>query len=86
VWNPVHTFLQAVTSVGHRRDGNGGYTSRNLPPVTFEYTLATVGETVEEIDAESLENLPAGLDDIDYRWTDLHGEGVPGMLTEQAGA
>ena len=26
-----------------------------------------------------------GLDEVTYRWTDLHGEGIPGILTEQAG-
>ena len=35
---------------------------------------------------ESLENLPVGLDGARYQWTDLHGEGIPGILTEQAGA
>jgi hypothetical protein len=34
----------------------------------------------------SLENLPIGLDGSSYRWTDLHGEGIPGILSEQAGA
>ena len=41
---------------------------------------------MEEVDAESLENLPIGLDGAAYQWTDLHGEGIPGILTEQAGA
>src|SRR5205823_12801296 len=39
-----------------------------------------------EVDPQSLENLPVGLDGGAYRWTDLHGEGIPGILTEQAGA
>ncbi len=41
---------------------------------------------MEELDPESLENLPIGLDDAAYQWTDLHGEGIPGILTEQVGA
>ena len=41
---------------------------------------------MEEVDPASLENLPVGLDGSAYRWTDLHGEGIPGLLTEQAGA
>ena len=41
---------------------------------------------MEEVDAASLENLPIGLDGAAYQWTDLHGEGIPGILTEQAGA
>ena len=35
---------------------------------------------------QSLENLPIGLDGSAYQWIDLHGEGIPGILTEQAGA
>ncbi|MCP3884192.1 MAG: toxin, partial [Propionibacteriaceae bacterium] len=36
--------------------------------------------------AESLENLPAGVDGAIWQWIDLHGEGIPGILTEQADA
>ena len=43
-------------------------------------------DALEDVDPESLENLPIGLDGGVYRWTDLHGEGIPGILTEQAGA
>ncbi|MQM32923.1 SpvB/TcaC N-terminal domain-containing protein [Accumulibacter sp.] len=85
VRNPVYTFLQAVTQAGYRRS-NGGYDKRSLPPVEFQYTEPTVQDTVEEVDAAGLENLPIGLDGSTYRWTDLHGEGVPGILSEQAGA
>jgi hypothetical protein len=83
--NPVYTFLREVTQSGYKRD-NGGYLKRSLPPVEFEYTQPVVQDTMEEMDAESLENLPIGLDGVAYQWTDLHGEGIPGILTEQAGA
>lgn len=82
--NPVYTFLKAVTQTGHRRHGDG-YDHRSLPPVELTYTEPTVQETVEEVDPTSLDNLPIGLDGSAYRWTDLHGEGIPGILTEQAG-
>jgi RHS repeat-associated protein len=85
VRNPVYTFLQAVIQTGYRRN-NGGYDKRSLPPVEFEYSAPTVQEAVERVDTESLKNLPIGLDGRGYRWTDLHGEGIPGILTEQAGA
>ncbi|MPZ76801.1 MAG: toxin [Deltaproteobacteria bacterium] len=83
--NPVYTFLLAVTQSGYQRD-NGGYLQRSLPPLEFEYTQPIAQDAVEEVDAESLENLPIGLDGTVYQWTDLHGEGIPGILTEQAGA
>ena len=83
--NPVYTFLLAVTQSGYKRH-NGGYLMRSLPPVEFVYTQPIVQDTVQEVDAESLENLPVGLDGAAYQWTDLHGEGIPGILTEQGGA
>ena len=38
------------------------------------------------LDPDSLENLPVGLDGSTYQWVDLDGEGITGILTEQAGA
>lgn len=83
--NPIYTFLLSVSQPGYKRS-NGGYLKRSLPPVEYEYSQAVVQETVVEVDAASLENLPIGLDGTGYQWTDLHGEGIPGILTEQAGA
>jgi RHS repeat-associated protein len=83
--NPVYTFLLAVTQTGYKRH-NDGYLERSMPPVEFEYTRPIVQDTVEDVDAESLENLPIGLDGTSYQWTDLHGEGIPGILTEQGSA
>jgi RHS repeat-associated protein len=82
--SPLYTFLRGVTQNGYRRD-NGGYMKRGLPPIEFEYTQPIVQDSVEEVDPSSLENLPFGVDGTSYEWTDLHGEGIPGMLTEQAG-
>jgi hypothetical protein len=73
-----------VTQTGYVRQGNG-YLKRSLPPVEFEYTRPVVQSTVEEVDPTSLENLPTGLG-AGYQWTDLHGEGIAGILTEQGGA
>src|SRR6266508_2322459 len=82
---PIYTVLRAVTQSGYKHDGND-YLKRSLPPVEFIYSQPIVQDKVEEIDAESLENLPTGVDGTGYQWTDLHGEGIPGILTEQAGA
>lgn len=80
---PVYAFLTSVRQMSYRRNATG-YDRRGTPPVTFEYTQPVVEETVHDIDAKSLENLPNGLDTASYRWLDLHGEGIPGILTEQA--
>lgn len=85
VRNPIYSFLRSVTQTGYRRN-NGGYDARSLPAIELEYTEPNVQDTVEQVDPSSLENLPIGLDGSAYRWTDLHGEGIPGILAEQAGA
>jgi len=82
---PVYTFLRSATQVGYRPEA-GGYLKRSLPPLEFEYTQPVVQDTVEDVEPASLENLPMGLDGATYLWVDLHGEGIPGLLTEQAGA
>jgi RHS repeat-associated protein len=91
------SFIRAVTQSGYLRDdrqdvvvrngiGSSTYLEKSLPPLEFEYSKATIQEQVLELDDESVENLPAGLDGSTYHWVDLDGEGVSGTLTEQAGA
>ena len=81
--NPVYAFLRAVTQTGYNRV-TGGYDKRSLPPIEFEYTQPVVQDQVEDVYPAYLENLPIGVDGLEYLWTDLHGEGIPGILTEQA--
>jgi RHS repeat-associated protein len=82
---PVYTFLQAAAHSGYRRNG-AGYDKRSTPAVEFTYSQAIVQDAVHDVDPESLDNLPIGVDGIAHQWTDLHGEGISGILTEQAGA
>jgi RHS repeat-associated protein len=83
--SPIYTFLCGITQTGYRR-ATAGYTMRSLPTVEFEYSKPVVQDAVREIDASVLDNLPIGPDGTTYQWTDLHGEGIPGILTEQGGA
>jgi RHS repeat-associated protein len=80
---PFYSYLLSVTQSAYRRNGPGSYLSDSLPPIEFAYTTATVDETVRTLDADALENLPSGVDGSRYRWADLDGEGLPGVLTEQ---
>ncbi|CAM5710390.1 hypothetical protein SFUMM280S_02418 [Streptomyces fumanus] len=75
------SFLESVTVSGFRRAPGGGYTTRSLPPLTFTYTRAEIDTRVRRLDAGSLENLPAGLDETAYDWVDLDGEGLSGALS-----
>jgi RHS repeat-associated protein len=83
---PFYSYLLAVTRSGYTRNGAAGYVTDSMPPLEFQYTQAIVDETVRQVDPESLMNLPYGLDGRDYRWADLDGEGLSGILTEQAGS
>ncbi|HYP54506.1 MAG TPA: toxin TcdB middle/N-terminal domain-containing protein, partial [Pyrinomonadaceae bacterium] len=60
------------------------YLKKSLPPLEFEYSKPELLEEVKELDAESLENLRAGVDGSAYQFVDLDGEGLSGILTEQA--
>ena len=84
--NPIHTVLTSVTHCAYQRIDDNGYRKRTLPSVEYEYSEAHIDETVIEIDSDSLENLPEGLDGNRYQWVDLDGEGLSGILTEQGGA
>ena len=41
---------------------------------------------MQELDDANLRNLPGGIDGRSYRWIDLDGEGIAGVLSEQADA
>jgi RHS repeat-associated protein len=91
------SFIRVVMQSGYVRDETRPpverdgvryftYLKKSLPPLEFQYSKAVIQEDVRELDAESLENLPSGLDGGSYQWVDLDGEGVSGILTEQAAA
>ena len=64
------------------------YTSGNFrvyaSPLAFTYSAAEIDPTLRFLDADSLKNLPGALGGR-YQLVDLDGEGLPGILLEQAG-
>lgn len=84
--NLIFSFLSSVSQRGYQGNAESGYRSRTLPPVEFSYTEAIIEQKIRELDLPSLENLPHGLDGKTYQWVDLDGEGLSGILTEQADA
>ncbi len=83
---PIASFIAAIAQSGYARQEGGGFIRSSMPPLEFEYSPAEIHHEVHEVDAESLANLPSGADGIRYHWLDLDGEGLPGLLTEQADA
>jgi RHS repeat-associated protein len=80
----IASFLVSVTQSGYRRRTDGSYLRKSLPPLELEYTEARIDHELREIDPENLDNLPSGLDGARFQWVDLDGEGLPGILTDQA--
>ena len=78
------TFLKLITQTGFIRKVDGTYSEKSLPPIEFSYEQLGWNTEVKSLPKESLENLPTGIDDQSYQWIDLYGEGISGILTEQA--
>lgn len=85
----IGSLLTRVVQSGCTRLENGTYRKRSLPPVDLSYSRSPLEDDspgpFELQDAESA-NLPEGIDGLDYRWIDLDGEGIAGVLSEQGAA
>ena len=77
-------LLLSAMQTGYLYDGAGTYTSKSLPPMTMDYAPLQWDTALHHVAPGDLENAPQGLSGA-YQWTDLWGEGLPGILTEQAG-
>lgn len=82
---PVASYVTSVEQSGYARQDDGTYLKSSLPPLDFQYSKPDMSDTIEEVDPESLENLPIGIDGSTYQWVDLDGEGLSGILAEQSG-
>ncbi len=84
--NPIYTFLASVTQSGYRRQGTGGYLKASMPPLEFSYSIPQIQPAVLMLDRDSLAGLPQAIDGSQYRWADLDGEGLSGILSDVGGA
>jgi RHS repeat-associated protein len=86
--SPIASFITSVTQSGYVRQPTQGqpnrYLKKSLPPLEFEYSKIKISDMVQELELDSAENLPIGLDGANYQWVDLDGESISGILTEQA--
>lgn len=79
------SFLRRIVQSGFVREG-ARYLRSALPPLELEYSKAQIDEVAHRLDPQSQKNLPIGVDGGTYQWVDLDGEGLPGILSKQAGA
>jgi RHS repeat-associated protein len=77
-------FITAALSKGYKRNTDGSYVSKALPAMTMEYSPLVWDTTIHKVDAASFRGAPQGLTGP-YQWTDLEGEGISGILSEQEG-
>ncbi|BDC46005.1 SpvB/TcaC N-terminal domain-containing protein [Paraburkholderia terrae] len=82
---PEGCRLLRVHSIGYRSDG-GARSSKERPPLVFEYTTPRPGRAFLAAPAFSLDHIQHGLDGPRYRLIDLYGEGLPGILIEHPDA
>ncbi len=85
----IGSFITQVTQSGYVRHADGRYLKKSMPALELDYTSSPLESEryrdyqVKEVNPLSLQNLPAGIDGDNYRWVDLDGEGISGVLTEQ---
>src|SRR5262249_44744240 len=53
--------------------------------LVMTYTAPSVARSFTAAPMDALENIPYALAEKRYRWVDLFGEGLPGLLTESTG-
>jgi RHS repeat-associated protein len=82
--SPLYTFLVSMTQTGYRQ-GDQGLVTRSLPPLEFSYSQPRIQPEILTLDPGSQANLPEGLDGSRFRWVDLDGEGLSGILSDAGG-
>ncbi|MBL4650607.1 MAG: hypothetical protein JKY03_12830, partial [Aureispira sp.] len=76
------TYLKEATSIGYLYK-NGAYTQKAMPPLSFYYQAHAWDTTIHTLDDKAHQNLPTGIINSGYSWTDLYGEGISGILSEK---
>lgn len=83
--SPIAYLLASITQTGYIAAGKTNPASqKSMPSLVFTYANATLHTDVHSLDHESVMNLPIGLDSRQYKWMDLDGDGIPGILSQQA--
>jgi RHS repeat-associated protein len=75
----IASFITSITQTHYERNGST-YSKKPYPPLEFTYTIAELSCESHDIDPTSLEDLPAGLEDLAFEFLDLDGEGISGIL------
>ncbi len=83
----IGSFLVRTVQSGYARVSEGRYLKKSMPTLELGYSASPLEDEsfdcfAELKDAEA-QNLPEGIDGSNYRWLDLDGVGISGVLSEQ---
>jgi RHS repeat-associated protein len=83
---PLGSFISNVVQSGFSHRPEGRYLKKSLPALELTYTSSPLEDPdyrAYRVHEAAPANLPGGIDGKDYKWLDLNGEGISGVLTEQ---
>lgn len=76
-------FVVSVQRMHYKKTGPVAYDRKGWPGLALTYQPLNWNRTVQTVSPENIIGAPGGVSRY-YQWLDLYGEGVPGILTEQA--
>jgi len=79
------TYLIGVTQAGYLFQA-GVWQRQTLPTLRLDYFRPVLNDELKVLPAESVEGLEGGVDGAHKQWVDLDGEGIPGVLIDDAQA
>jgi len=83
----IGTFLTKAIQSGYTRECDQRYLKKSLPALELGYSASPLEDKSFDYSVElknvEAENLPEGIDGVNYRWLDLDGVGISGVLSEQ---
>lgn len=83
----IGSLLTRAIQSGYTRESEGRYLKKSLPALELRYSVSPLEhesfDRYAELQTAESENLPEGIDGTNYRWLDLDGVGISGVLTEQ---
>jgi len=74
-------FITAIVQAGYKKAA-GGWQKKALPAMTMHYQPLQWNNDLKNVTPPNTKNAPQGLTGP-YQWTDLWGEGLPGILSDQ---
>ena len=77
-------FITSIQQYGYARKDAGGYDSKSLPALEFNYNELEWNTEVKNVSEENFIHAPAGIDS-NHQWMDFYGEGISGILHETSG-